>query len=71
MTIDEYLDIQREQGNILSGGANAGEASASASALVDDMDELALDADTLKKRAFDDFKDDNPRGWGNTMVNRG
>jgi len=29
--------------------------------------EVLVDAKTYKDRAWDDFKDDNPRGWGNRM----
>ena len=30
-----------------------------------DEDEEAMDAATIKARRWDEFKDDNPRGWGN------
>ena len=36
-----------------------------------DDEEEAHDIETLKARSFDDFKDDNPRGWGNRGGNIG
>ncbi|KAJ3082718.1 hypothetical protein HK102_001497, partial [Quaeritorhiza haematococci] len=62
MTLDQYLDLEAERGNILKGGGERPEKKE-----VDDGDEAALDAETYKAREFDDFKDDNPRGWGNRM----
>jgi len=35
--------------------------------IIDDNDEAAIDAETMKQRKWDDFKDDNPKGWGNRM----
>lgn len=59
MTIDEYLELERQRGGILehrtTGRAEEDE----------DRDEVA-DRKTAKDRHFDLFKDDNPRGWGNT-----
>ncbi len=31
----------------------------------DDCDEEAINAATKKAREWDEFKDDNPAGWGN------
>ncbi|KAF9582397.1 hypothetical protein BGW38_000256 [Lunasporangiospora selenospora] len=59
MTIDEYLQQEVERGNVLSGGTDPKKPE------VDDNDEEAVDAETLKARAWDDFKDENPKGWGN------
>ncbi|RKP03288.1 hypothetical protein CXG81DRAFT_2316, partial [Caulochytrium protostelioides] len=64
MTVEEYLENEKARGNFLQGGTNP------APKEIDDLDYDALDADTLKKRAFDDFKDANPRGWGN-RANKG
>ncbi|ORX54290.1 putative TOR signaling pathway regulator [Piromyces finnis] len=61
MTIDEFLENERKRGNILSGGTEPKKK------IIDDNDEDALDAETLKQRKWDDFKDDNPKGWGNRM----
>ncbi|KAG0230328.1 hypothetical protein BGX31_005890 [Mortierella sp. GBA43] len=66
MTIEEYLEEERRRGNILSGGTEEPKKKE-----IDDNDEEALNAQTLKDRAWDDFKDDNPKGWGNRGGNRG
>ncbi|KAJ1725514.1 Type 2A phosphatase-associated protein 42 [Coemansia erecta] len=67
MTVDEYLQQEQERGNIISGGGKEPDERPE----IDDNDHEALDADTLKKRDWDDFKDDNPRGMGNRGGNRG
>ncbi|KAJ2723632.1 Type 2A phosphatase-associated protein 42 [Coemansia sp. Benny D115] len=67
MTIDEYLKQEQENGNIISGGGKEPDEKPE----IDDNDHDALDADTLKKREWDDFKDDNPKGMGNRGGNRG
>ncbi|RDB21463.1 Uncharacterized protein C63.05 [Hypsizygus marmoreus] len=78
MSIDQYLQIERERGNIISGGGSASEAAPTSS------EQLALDAEmngtaageakAEEKRQKDEkwalFTDENPRGAGNTM-NRG
>ncbi|KAF9495855.1 TAP42-like protein [Pleurotus eryngii] len=78
MSIDEYLQIEQERGNIITGGGPASEIEPTSS------EQLALDAEedgTLlgeanaeKKRQKDEnwavFTDENPKGAGNTM-NRG
>ncbi|KAI9030722.1 TAP42-like protein [Phycomyces nitens] len=60
MTIDEYLQQEMEQGNIISGGGKEPEKQE-----VDDEDEAAVDAETIKQRNWDEFKEANPKGWGN------
>ncbi|KAI1319003.1 hypothetical protein EDD11_005201 [Mortierella claussenii] len=60
MSIEEYLDQEIERGNFLSGGTEEPKKKE-----VDDNDEAGLEAETLKSRNWDDFKDDNPKGWGN------
>ncbi|KAJ1558300.1 hypothetical protein HK405_013996 [Cladochytrium tenue] len=60
MTIDQFLENEIKRGNVLSGGTERPKTPE-----VDDNDEQAVDAATLKARLFDDFKDSNPRGWGN------
>ncbi|KAJ1736273.1 Type 2A phosphatase-associated protein 42 [Coemansia biformis] len=67
MTIDEYLAQEQARGNIISGGGKEPEPKAEPS----DNDHEALDAETEKQREWDDFKDANPRGWGNRGGNRG
>lgn len=61
MSIDEYLEEERRQGNILEGGTDP------AKPEVDEDDMEAVDRETYKAREWDDFKDENPRGAGNTM----
>ncbi|THU80123.1 hypothetical protein K435DRAFT_785572 [Dendrothele bispora CBS 962.96] len=78
MTIDEYLEIERERGRIITGGGPASEKEPTSS------EQLAIDAEmdgaregeekSEEKRIKDEkwavFTDENPRGAGNTM-NRG
>ncbi|KAF1965213.1 type 2A phosphatase-associated protein 42 [Bimuria novae-zelandiae CBS 107.79] len=66
MTIDEYLDEERRRGGIIEGG---GEQSGIRPE-VDEDDLRAADEETMKARAWDEFKEDNPKGSGNT-INRG
>ncbi|KAL5034884.1 Type 2A phosphatase-associated protein 42, variant 2 [Batrachochytrium dendrobatidis] len=60
MTIDEYLEREIARGNFLSGGTERPEKVVAA-----DNDDAAIEAEMYKARAFDEFKDENPRGWGN------
>ncbi|KAF9171958.1 hypothetical protein BGX21_000738 [Mortierella sp. AD011] len=60
MTIEEYLHQEMERGNFLSGGTEEPKKKEP-----DDNDEEAVNAETIKARNWDDFKDDNPKGWGN------
>ncbi|KAJ3743131.1 serine/threonine protein phosphatase PP2A-associated protein [Lentinula detonsa] len=78
MSVDEYLEIERQRGKFISGGGPASQNAPTSS------EQLALDAEmdgTVEgedkaevKRTKDEswarFTDDNPRGAGNTM-NRG
>ncbi|KAF8205785.1 TAP42-like protein [Mycena galopus ATCC 62051] len=78
MSIDEYLQIEQERGNILTGGGPGSE-----NALTE-SEQLAVDAEMdgskdgaekeemkrLKDEKWAQFTDENPRGAGNTM-NRG
>lgn len=66
MTIDEYLEEERRRGGIIEGG---GEQSG-IKPEVDEDDLRAADEETMKARAWDEFKEDNPKGSGNT-INRG
>ncbi|KAI0009987.1 type 2A phosphatase-associated protein 42 [Xylariaceae sp. FL0662B] len=66
MTIDEYLEEERRRGNIIEGGGEA-----SMRQPEPDEDDLEkADAETMKAREWDEFKEANPRGSGNTL-NRG
>ncbi|KAK5146259.1 type 2A phosphatase-associated protein 42 [Cryomyces antarcticus] len=66
MTIDEYLEEEKKRGGMISGG---GEQSGIRPEPDEDNIEKA-DEETLKARAWDEFKEDNPKGSGNTL-NRG
>ncbi|KAG5513871.1 hypothetical protein PMAC_000493 [Pneumocystis sp. 'macacae'] len=60
MSIDEYLEEEAKRGNILSNKLipqNKKEINQ------DDMDEM--DKETYRSREWDEFKEANPRGWGN------
>ncbi|KAJ7172131.1 TAP42-like protein [Mycena filopes] len=78
MSIDEYLQIEQERGNILTGGGPGSENALTTS------EQLAVDSEMdgsrdgaekeemkrLKDENWAQFTDENPRGAGNTM-NRG
>ncbi|KAI0541574.1 TAP42-like family protein [Xylaria digitata] len=66
MSIDEYLEEERRRGGIIEGG---GEASGRQPEPDEDNMEKA-DVETMKAREWDEFKESNPRGSGNT-INRG
>lgn len=53
MTVDEYLDLEKKRGNIISGG---GAASAIKKEINED-DEAVMEIETMKAREFDEFKD--------------
>ncbi|KAJ2262225.1 Type 2A phosphatase-associated protein 42 [Coemansia sp. RSA 376] len=67
MTIDEYLKQEEERGGIISGGGKEPDAKPE----INDNDHEALDAETMKKREWDEFTDNNPKGAGNRGGNRG
>ncbi|KAK9379251.1 TAP42-like family-domain-containing protein [Kockiozyma suomiensis] len=67
MTIDEYLEEERRQGNIIEGG---GPDSAKKTE-IDEDDDKAQDEETYRLRQWDEFTEANPRGSGNTMTNLG
>ena len=66
MTIDEYLAEEKRRGGTIEGG---GEQSGIAPEPDEDNFDRA-DQETMKAREWDEFKEDNPRGSGNTL-NRG
>jgi len=78
MTIDEYLEEERQRGNIISGGGpQSAQAPTSKEQLTIDSEMDGThegDENAEKKRQEDErwakFTDENPRGSGNTM-NRG
>ena len=61
MSIDEYLEEEKRRGNIIEGGGEQPKPGLDE----DDMD--AVDRETYKAREWDEFKDHNPRGAGNTL----
>ncbi|KMU87918.1 TapA [Coccidioides immitis H538.4] len=63
MTIEEYLEEERKRGGIIEGG---GEQSG-APKEIDEDDMKKADEETMKARAWDEFKEENPRGSGNTL----
>ncbi|KAI9090951.1 TAP42-like protein [Phlyctochytrium arcticum] len=63
LSVEEYLEREMERGNFLSGGTN--EDMAAAAVLHNEEDEAAADAETMKQREWDEFKDVTPKGWGN------
>lgn len=66
MTIDEYLAEEKRRGGIIEGGGEQ-------SGLRPEVDEdnfTKADEETVKAREWDEFKEANPRGSGNTL-NRG
>lgn len=65
MTIDEYLDEEKRQGNVVQGGEQSG-----IQPEVDEDDLDIADQETMKARVWDEYKEANPRGSGNTL-NRG
>ncbi|CAM0142458.1 unnamed protein product [Umbelopsis sp. WA50703] len=67
MTIDEYLQQEEERGNIIKGGGN----DQAQKPEIDDNDHEALDAETMKARDWDVYKEDNPRGWGKHILRSG
>ncbi|KAJ7583052.1 serine/threonine protein phosphatase PP2A-associated protein [Mycena floridula] len=78
MSIDEYLEIERQRGNIITGGGKASETAPTSSeelALAAEMDGTAEGREKEEEKRLKDenwasFTDANPRGAGNTM-NRG
>jgi hypothetical protein len=59
MTIDEYLQKEYERGGVISSSKDV------AVKKKDESD--SEEEDIVKKRQWDEFKDDNKRGWGNRM----
>ncbi|KDR73530.1 hypothetical protein GALMADRAFT_616131 [Galerina marginata CBS 339.88] len=78
MSIDEYLEIERQRGNIITGGGPASQAAPTSSeqlAIEAEMDgtadgELKEETKRQKDENWARYTDENPRGAGNTM-NRG
>jgi hypothetical protein len=60
MSVDEYLEEERRRGGIIEGGVEP-------KTVVDEDDMAASEMETYKARGWDDFKDENPRGAGNTL----
>jgi len=78
MSIDEYLEVERQRGNIITGGGAASYAAPTSSeklAIDSEMDgtadgEKRAEEKRLKDESWARYVDEHPRGAGNTM-NRG
>lgn len=66
MTIDEYLAEEKRRGGMIDGGGGGDQRPPEP----DEDDDRWADAETIKAREWDEFKEANPRGSGNTL-NRG
>ena len=66
MTIDEYLAEEKRRGGMIDGGG----AQSGVPAEADEDDLNKADQETMKARNWDEFKEQNPKGSGNTL-NRG
>jgi hypothetical protein len=66
MTIDEYLEEEKRRGGMIEGGGPASEVRE----VVDEDDLVKADEETMKQRAWDEYVEANPKGYGNTL-NRG
>ena len=66
MTIDEYLAEEKRRGGMIDGGG----AQSGMPAEVDEDDLNKADQETMKARDWDEYKEHNPKGSGNTL-NRG
>ena len=65
MSIEEYLEEEKRRGGIIEGGGS------NVPVLELDEDSMAVvDAKTMEAREWDEFKEANPKGSGNTL-NRG
>ncbi|AAS50842.2 ABR072Wp [Eremothecium gossypii ATCC 10895] len=60
MTVEEFLEQEFESGRVLQGGEEPEE-------VPDEDNEEWQDKQTYKEREWDEFKEANPRGSGNTM----
>jgi len=63
MTIDEYLEEERRRGGIIEGGG----AQSGRRPEPDEDNYEKADEETMEARAWDEYKEENPRGAGNTM----
>ena len=66
MTIDEYLAEEKRRGGIVGGGGSQ----SGPPVEIDEGDMNKADQETMKAREWDDYKEQNPKGSGNTL-NRG
>ena len=66
MTIDEYLAEEKRRGGLVDGGGSQ----SGPPAEIDEGDMDNADQETMKAREWDDFKEQNAKGSGNTL-NRG
>jgi hypothetical protein len=67
MSVEQFGDIEAARAREASGreaARGAAAAAAAAGARSDDEDDAAV----AKARAADEWRDDNPRGWGNSKL---
>ena len=73
VTVEQFGLMELERMEAAAAAKEAAEAEAAAAAAADphgpghECDECD-DAETMKQRRWDDFKDANPRGWGNSKT---
>ncbi|PVU85486.1 hypothetical protein BB559_006998 [Furculomyces boomerangus] len=65
-TLDDFIEEEFARGNVITGGGKEPEPKEDP----DDNDEEAINAETMKKREWDDYTDDVRKGSGNT-TNKG
>lgn len=67
LTVEQQGEIELRQAREREGRQKEAEAARQAAAAELGSDELE-EAELAKQRAWDDFADDNPRGWGNSKL---
>ena len=67
LTVEQAGGIELRQAREREAAQREAEA-ARAAARADQPRDDADDAEVARQRAWDDFKDDNPRGWGNSKL---
>ncbi|KAI8999805.1 TAP42-like protein, partial [Gaertneriomyces semiglobifer] len=68
MSVEEYLELEMQRGNILSGGGNVPDTSErvrNAEDRAETGDDTALEDERRREVDWDEFKDWNPKGVGN------
>ncbi|BFZ53505.1 Type 2A phosphatase-associated protein 42 [Savitreella phatthalungensis] len=73
MTIDEYLELERQRGGIISQADSTSRARSTAADSLGGTAREDAREETERRKAidWDNFTEHNPKGAGNTMMNRG